>query len=137
MEFITFTKDLEMGIKIIDEQHHELINRINALASCHSFAPAEVQKTIDLLSEYVGKHFADEQDLHIKTNYPKKDEHKLLHQEFTNDFEKMKNNFSKNDDIFKFSLDLTQFIVAWAIRHIKVADVEFSIYYKENFEENV
>jgi hemerythrin len=128
MANITFTKDLEIGIAMIDEQHKELINRINNVSS----TPNETQKTIDLLSEYVVKHFTDEQELHIKYNYPKAAEHKVLHQNFINEFDKIKKKFSGSEDAFKISLELIQFVVTWIIKHIKGVDIEFGRYYQEN-----
>ena len=129
---ISLTKDLETGIALIDEQHQELINRINSLGASNSFTQTETKKTIDLLSEYVIKHFTDEQELHQKYNYPNAEAHKTLHKNFMNEFEKVKNDFFAKEFDFRVSLELTKFIVDWIIKHIKAADVEFGKYYKEH-----
>jgi hemerythrin len=128
MSHITFTKDLETGITLIDNQHQELINRINNVL----LTKDETQKTIKLLSEYVVKHFTDEEELHIKHHYPKAKEHKVAHQNFINDFERYKKDFSVREDTFKFATELINFVSVWIVKHIKVDDIEFGKYYKEH-----
>ena len=124
---ISFTKDLETGISVIDEQHQELIDRINNLGAC---SKAETQKTIDLLSEYVVKHFADEEEMHNKYNYPDAEAHKVLHKNFISEFEKVTS--SSREGNLKFAVELNQFIVTWIVKHIKAADVKFGEYYKQH-----
>ena len=133
MTKIILTEDLKTGVAKIDEQHQELIDRINELKTMGAqvFSKEEIQKTLDLLGEYVIKHFADEEQLQNQSNYPKYEMHKELHKNFVKEFLKMQEEFASNGSSLKFSLELTQVVINWLIKHIKMADVEFGRYYKE------
>ena len=136
---ITFSKDMEIGVAKIDEQHKELIDRINAITSMGSkcLSKDETQKTLDLLGKYVVEHFGDEEALQKECNYPKYERHKAIHQFFVDDFVKLKEEFAKhvasyqsyNDDLFNFTIELNNRIISWIVRHIKNEDVDFGKYY--------
>jgi hemerythrin len=128
---ISITKDMEVGVAKIDEQHRELVDRINAITrmGSRSFSKEETQKTLDLLGKYVVQHFGDEEILQIQCKYPKYEWHKALHQEFIDGFVKVKEEFENNGSSFKFVLELYNGIVSWIVRHIKTVDVEFGKYY--------
>ena len=128
---ITLTKDMEIGIAEIDEQHKELIDRINALPSMgsKSYSPEETQKTLDLLGRYVVQHFGDEEAYQKECNYPKYEWHKGIHQKFIDDFIKIKEEFIKNGASLRFTLDLNRYLDSWIVRHITHVDVEFGRFY--------
>ena len=128
---ITFSKDMEIGVAKIDEQHKELIDRINAITSMGSkcLSKDETQKTLDLLGKYVVQHFGDEEALQKECNYPKYEWHKAIHQDFIGDFIKLKEEFEHKGASFDFVVELNKRIVSWIIRHIKNVDVEFGKYY--------
>ena len=129
---ITLTKDMETGVSKIDEQHKELINRINAVTSmgAQSVSHEETQKTLNLLSEYVVKHFGDEEALHKQHGYPKSDWHKEQHKFFLVELEKFKKEYLTSGPSAKFTLDLSNAVITWIVRHIKSADVEFGNFCK-------
>jgi hemerythrin len=129
---ITLTKDMEVGVQEIDAQHMELIDRLNAVTSMgvKSVTKQETQKTIDLLGEYIIKHFHDEETLQKQSGYPKYEWHKGQHQLYVREFEKLKKEFAVNGISAKFTLDLNNSIIVWIVKHIKSVDVEFGKYYK-------
>jgi hemerythrin-like metal-binding protein len=129
---ITLSKDMETGITKVDEQHKELINRINTVTSMgrESTSTEETQKTLDLLTEYVFKHFGDEEIIQRQYNYPKHNWHKEQHQIFINSLRGIEKEFAANGASPKFTLDLSKHIIKWIVVHIKNADVEFGKYYK-------
>lgn len=128
---ITLTRDMEIGVGKIDEQHRELIDRINAVSKMGmgSVSRDETQKTIDLLGEYIIKHFNDEEALQKKSGFPKHEWHREQHKLFINGFENLKKEFMANGPSAKFTLDLSKSIIEWIVKHIKSADVEFGKYY--------
>ena len=128
---ITLSKDMEVGVRKIDEQHKELINRINVVTAMglKSASKEETQKTIDLLDEYIVKHFSDEEVLQRQCNYPKSAWHGEQHRYFISEVRKLKREFIENGPSPKFTLDLSNSLITWVVRHIKTMDIEFGKYY--------
>ena len=129
---ITLSKEMETGIDKIDEQHRELIARINAVTAMgtYSVSKEETQKTIDLLGEYIVKHFSEEESLHQQSGYSKLKMHRELHQTYIKEFQMLKKEFIANGPSTRFTLSLNNSIINWIVRHIKSADVEFGKYYR-------
>ena len=129
---LTLTKEMEVGVKKIDDQHRELIERINAVThmGVKAASKEETQKTIDLLNDYVIKHFKDEEALQAQTPaYPKMAQHKEQHRLYLQELQKLKAEFLKNGPSAAFSISLNNSVINWIVRHIKTVDVEFGRYY--------
>ena len=129
---VTLSKDMEVGVLEIDTQHLELVNRLNSLMSMGHDAVSmeETQKTLDLLEEYIVKHFADEEELQRKNKYPEYEAHKKLHKLFIGEFEKLKREFATSGHSLKFTMDLNNSLINWIVKHIKSADVELGKFLK-------
>jgi len=131
---IQLSKDMEVGVVEIDEQHMELVDRLNALVSMghDAVSKEESQRTLDMLEEYIVKHFADEEELQRQNKYPEYEAHKKLHQLFIDEFEKLKKEFEANGHSIKFTMDLNNSLINWIVKHIKSADVELGKFLKNN-----
>jgi hemerythrin len=131
---IQLSKDMEVGVVEIDDQHKELVDRLNALLSMgHDVdSKEESQKTLNMLEEYIIKHFSDEEELQRKNKYPEYESHKKLHQSFIDEFEKLKKEFEVNGHSLKFTMDLNNSLINWIVKHIKSADVELGKFLKNN-----
>ncbi|MCL2845592.1 MAG: bacteriohemerythrin [Chitinivibrionia bacterium] len=128
---IVLSKDMEVGVKKIDDQHRELIDRINAVTSMgvKSVSTEETLKTINLLGDYIVKHFNDEENLQIQSGYPDYAVHKKQHELLIAEYKKIKNAFEAEGPSIKFTLDLNKSLVEWIVRHIKSVDIKFGKYY--------
>jgi hemerythrin len=126
------TPDLVVGVKLIDDEHKELFDRINAVLTMgtKSFTDEETKKTLKMLGDYIHEHFADEEVLQQKCGYPKYTWHKGQHAIYINEFNKLKHEFEKNGASPAFSLALNNSIVGWILRHIKTVDVELGKFYR-------
>ena len=85
-----WTPDLSVGVEAIDNQHKELIRRMNAFFS--SMEGNDQKKVLDMLAflaDYVVTHFRDEEALQVRCNYPGYAEHKKLHQDFVSQVKEM------------------------------------------------
>ncbi len=129
---ITLTKDMHVGVPKIDAQHQELIDRINSVTSmgAKSVSREETQRTLDLLGEYIVKHFGDEEALQKLSGYPKYEWHRGQHQIYIGEFQKLKREFAANGISAKFTLDLNNSIINWIVRHIKSVDTDFGKFYR-------
>ena len=77
MTVITFDDNLITGNKTIDEQHKELIDRIQQFVSACESEDARVKaiKMLDYLDEYTEFHFKEEEKLQKDVDYPGLEEH--------------------------------------------------------------
>ena len=74
---------LETGHPLIDLQHKELINAVNGLlTACQQGQGAgRLGPTLNYLTSYTQKHFADEEALQQKSNYPDFPNHRKYHED--------------------------------------------------------
>jgi hemerythrin len=82
---IKWTTDFELGIKIIDQQHFSLVQKINAFgtAMLEGRGHRELIGLFSELADYVNRHFSTEEKLMDEHTYPGAELHKSLHKEFT------------------------------------------------------
>jgi len=112
---ITLSDDMEVGVLEIDTQHMELVDRLNSLLSKEHYAVSkeEIQNTLDMLEEYIFKHFAIEEELQRENNYLEYESHIKMHELYIDEFQKLKNEFDANGHSPKFTMDLhTSFLCA-------------------------
>ena len=129
---IKIDKSMEVGVKLIDDQHQELIARLNSFLALgtKSYKSDETRKMLDSIGSYIRKHFSDEEKLHIKVKYPEADWHKGQHALYIQEFEELSKEYNENGISAKFTLKLTNSIIGWIVKHIKSADVKFGKYHK-------
>jgi hemerythrin len=97
-----------------------------------SVSKEETQKTLDLLEEYIVKHFSDEEELQRKNNYPEYEAHKKLHALYIDEFHKLEKEFADNGHSMKFTMDLNNSLINWIVKHIKSEDVKLGKFLKSN-----
>ena len=122
---VKLTPDMMVGNAKIDNQHKELVDRLNTIVAMGADAVSkeETQKTLKLLNDYVVKHFTDEEALQKQSDFPKYEWHKGQHQLFIDELTKLKKELDTNGHSPQFALSLRNSIIAWIVRHIKSADV--------------
>ncbi|MCL1997688.1 MAG: bacteriohemerythrin [Turicibacter sp.] len=130
---LQLTDDMKTNVPKIDNQHQELIDLINELVTVntHLTKTLEVEKTLKFLTNYVVKHFTDEEVLQRQTYYPKYDWHRSQHQEYIKAVNELKEDFKRSGSTPQFSLQIQQTIINWIVKHIKHADVEFGRFLNE------
>jgi hemerythrin len=124
---------LETGIKIIDEQHMTLVDMVNRLMTELNAGKRDfvVSETIDFLEAYILLHFTEEEILQKNIKFTFYDEHKKIHEDFTNRFLIIKSDFEKygvNPDI---TLRLSEFVADWLIDHICIEDKKIADFINE------
>ena len=82
--YAEFTDNLVTGNEMIDSQHKELIEKINAvMESCEQSNDKSVAvKTLDYLEDYTNYHFSAEEQLQREIDYPGFQKHKEQHEIF-------------------------------------------------------
>ena len=79
-----FTKKLETGNAIIDQEHKELFQAVNKLleACSEGKGRAYMDETITFLNDYVNKHFSHEEQPQKQSGYPGMTAHKAFHEKY-------------------------------------------------------
>ena len=127
---VQWQNSYSVGIRLVDEQHMELIKLTNKLfASC--MAGREKSKkafldTIPAAVEYVGYHFSTEEKIMERINYPEYAVHKKEHVEFVRQVFAKVEEFKGGKNIAP--LTLVYFLRDWVLHHIAVNDKKMGEY---------
>jgi len=129
---------MSLGIKLIDEQHKELLNIINMLAnSIDNYSQREdILTIVNKLIDYSYYHFSMEEELFAQFNYKDVDAHKKEHLKFTKIFSELKLKLT-NDEYFKdksainIAEEIFEYITSWLIHHIINSDKKYVELFKE------
>lgn len=116
----------EVGVKIVDEQHKELIAKVDELhaAMKEGKGREKVNGIIAFLKDYALKHFATEEGLMRVYGYPKYDEHHKLHEEFKTDFVKLVGEMGASTNLTLLTMEVQHRLANWLVNHIRRVDKE-------------
>ena len=131
---IEFSSNLETKIPQIDEQHKELINRINNVLALEKGVDSKevTEKTINMLGAYIEEHFRDEEELQRKSGYPDYEWHREQHRLYIDSFKRLKEEYEKNGPSINFTLELNKSIIQWIVTHIRSADTDLGKFINAN-----
>ncbi len=95
MTIIKWTDDLNIGIVWIDNQHKNLVDRLDklliSLKENHNLT--SISSTLKFFEDYTKTHFSTEEKSMIESGYPRYMAHKKKHQEFEKTINKIRNIF--------------------------------------------
>ena len=97
MEKVEWDNTLSVGVKLIDEQHKGLIQRINGVLKAveEKQEEREIAKTLNFLFDYTHFHFSTEVK-HMELNdYPGLEDHKMRHEEFVDTLKNLEKEFKE------------------------------------------
>jgi len=119
-----WTPDLTVGVEMIDEQHKELIRRMNAFfdAMKNGDKQQKVLEILDFLEVYVESHFRDEEMLQLSSGYPHFKEHKKLHTDFIADVKQIRSDIAQAGFTAATASLVGSTLVSWLTLHIKKTD---------------
>ncbi len=125
---ILWDSTLEVNIARIDAQHRTLIDTLNNL-----YTMAQTSTSRDYLSPifeklvtYTVDHFATEEDLMTRYNYPGYDAHKAEHEKLTSQVLAFKAEFDSGSQTISF--ELLDFLRKWLTHHILGTDKNYSVH---------
>lgn len=125
---VEWSRELETGIDIIDNQHKMLCAYVNALyrASEKSRDDETVKEIVGCLRAYTVTHFSTEEEYFSHSAYPDTEKHKQIHQRFVETVadveQKLLSGEARVDD------KLLGFLKDWLLNHIRVTDHQFVSY---------
>lgn len=125
-----WTNDLSSGVEQIDDQHKELISRVNTLIDAMKLGrgKAEVGETVKFLSDYVATHFGAEEKYMADFCYPDLDEHRAEHKAFVGDFRDLVRGLNDRATGSYLSIQVQHRVCDWLANHICKTDKELGHY---------
>lgn len=120
-----FDETLVTGNEMIDDQHKELIGRINQLLESCEDGQGKVKavKMLDYLMEYTDFHFSAEEKLQEEISYPGIKEHKAKHEEFKQAVNELQEMLQEEEGPTEaFVAQVQKNVVDWLFNHIKGFD---------------
>jgi len=123
---------LETGYQKVDNQHKQLVTAVNNLmeASASGKGDRAVLETLDFLTGYAIKHFADEEQLQIDYKYPEYLTHKRLHDEFKLVVGDLTARVAKEGPTTEIIDIVSSTIGSWLLNHIKGDDFRMAAFVK-------
>ncbi len=130
---VTFTSDIETGNAKIDQEHKELIGKINdLLMACGAGkGRAEIASTVEFLKSYTRTHFGNEEALQKSAKYPHYNEHKKYHTTFMKTVDDIAKRLDKEGPTIQLVGEINQKIGSWLVMHIKTEDKKLAKFLAE------
>lgn len=131
--FIRWTKEYEIGIPSVDEQHKQLVRLMNDLFDAMRINDTKgIVSVLDGLVQYTDYHFNQEELLMEHNKYPELEGHAKIHDGFSSKIEKFKQGYLEGKA--DLSDELLEFLKKWLINHILVQDKQYVSFIKEYIE---
>ena len=131
MEYISWDKSFETGVKVIDDDHKELVRMINNLHSglVSGLGISQMTFILNDLIQYTGVHFKREETLMEKHLYPEFDKHKAEHTDLVGSVIDFQEQLKAGRKFF--SIELMQFLKNWLVDHILKTDMKLGSFLAE------
>lgn len=112
----------KVGVQEIDEQHKKLFSLLKQLhdAAAVGKARAIVQQVLDDVVNYTKEHFATEERLMQKHDYPDYSVHKHMHDSLVAQAHDLQD--KTKHSALTLSMDVMKFLESWIAHHISEAD---------------
>jgi len=147
-----WTDNMSVGEPELDKEHIQIFAKINDLKCfLDSYSPLNKSKNtienkkklmelLKFINEYANYHFLHEEKYMEENNYPNINEHKKLHEKYTEFIKKYmakskKTTTSKKEydkDILKYLKELNNYLIKWWKNHILVEDRKYFKYIENN-----
>ena len=125
------TQDLLTGNQLIDSEHRQLFDAINALmdACAQGAGRTKISETVQFLNSYVNKHFGDEEKLQVQSKYPGYAAHKQFHDGYKRQLSQTTQALIAEGPTVKALGDLNR-IVGVLVAHIRIEDKKLARHVK-------
>ncbi len=128
---------LSVGVEEIDDQHKELIKRVDDLATSiqKNKGRDRIFHLLNFMEDYTEFHFQSEEKYMERFDYPGTDDHRGEHLRFMDVVARLKGKFKEKGRREDFAMEIQQFLIDWLILHIQNTDSEMGAFLKEKVDE--
>jgi hemerythrin-like metal-binding protein len=124
--FIAWIENMSVGVEVLDTDHKRLIELLNDLhdgiAAGHG--TERLERVLEGLVDYVGTHFAHEEDYFSQTGYPGAAEHIQEHRALTKLVKDVQERYN-HGKFEALSLNTMSFLKDWLAEHIQGSDKKY------------
>ena len=126
------TTDLLTGNMIIDKEHRQLFEAINALldACARGQGRSQLEQTMTFLESYIAQHFAHEEQLQAQTKYPDAVRHKGLHEGYKKVVREICEELKRTGPTVALVGKVNANVGGWLVAHIKREDAKVAAHIK-------
>ena len=126
--YITFTSELSVDYKPMDDQHKKWIELFNKIYKAHTTgaSQSEVMGVIKDLVDYTVWHFGFENKMMEKYNFKTYDNHKMQHDDILKQVQDIYKQLENGDEIL--IVNILEFLKKWLINHILKTDLVLGKY---------
>lgn len=130
MALMKWDQTLSVQIDSIDTQHQKLVGLLNKLHDSMAAGTGRqvVDAVLDELVTYTKEHFAFEEGLLKKANYPDFMAHQAEHTKLTAQAVELQKNIKNGQAL---TMDVMNFLVNWLSQHIMKVDKKYVPYVKK------
>lgn len=119
-----WTDEYEIGIGVIDAQHRRIVEYINRIDACEQSGDhTQMNDVLHCLVDYTLSHFAFEEALMEDVGYQELESHKLTHDSFRRQIERLKARYHQGDDV---AVELSEMLLTWLLKHIMTDDQSYA-----------
>lgn len=131
-ELISWSSKLECGVKLIDDQHKELVALVNEMFNHatgndlqeHNYFNRVAHETVS----YIKTHFATEEKIMLATKFEGYSEHKKEHDNFVRTVIENVQDYQAGKRLTLSAL--TRFLKSWILSHIAFMDKQYFEYFR-------
>ena len=119
---------LETGMELIERQHQALFDQMHILLDRSQVD--RIPETLRFMAGYGAEHFRTEEYLHRRTNYPRAEEHFIMHSQFVATFTELQLEYDDSGHSLLILMKLVRFLLAWQEEHTLGQDQDFVDYFR-------
>lgn len=123
-----------LGVDVIDTQHLELFERVDAFlrtlreAKSWDEKVSRVNETLDFMNGYVVEHFRDEEAYQQKIGYPGYEAHKKIHDDMVSYVIQVTTEYKEKGYDEHLMQQFGGKLLAWLINHVAAEDQRISAF---------
>jgi hemerythrin len=123
---VTWDESYSVKVQKCDEDHKKLFSMLNSLHDAMKAGRGKdvVQQTVKDLADYTKFHFAREEEMLKKADFPGLEPHREQHAEFVKKVEQFSRDLKEGKA--GESVAVAQFIQTWLVNHIQKIDRQYS-----------
>ena len=126
MNNFDWDKKYDVGVKLFDEQHKQLLTVLNDIykAMHNKDDKLALAQIINNLRQYAQEHLSVEEACLLENSYPEYEEHVKQHKIFKEKLAGFCEDF--NSDKFLLHFELAVFLKNWIVNHIMMVDRKYT-----------